>query len=393
MNNKSAKNILRVAAAGAGKTYTICREAEKEIQHLENSGNHYSRVLLLSYATKAVQSIDEELRKENSGVIPKRIEVMSWYSFLISEMIKPYQSEIYDINELKELYFDPHPTGFNRYKTGSPRRYATSEGNIKSNQLAELALVLNAQSQDAIIRRLEKIYTHIFIDEVQDLSGYDLNIIEALMRSKISVTVVGDGKQAVFRTSYTTKNKGKGGEKIWEYFLNLEHGGLAVVDRQNVSRRFNDEICNFANRVYPNENNIKTCMSTQTEHDGVYLILHQDVSRYMDYFHPTVLRWDRRTKTDGYEAINFGECKGQTFDRILIYPNGKLNDFLLKGKTLTSQIKYYVAVTRPRYSIAFVIDKMPNACVLDMYETTDIIIDSGKIMSWHLKPNPDYDIK
>ncbi len=60
-------------------------------------------------------------------------------------------------------------------------------------------------------------------------------------------------------------------------------------------------------------------------------------------------------------SINFGECKGQTFNRIIIFPNNKLNDFLFKNIALDSPYKYYVAVTRPRYSIVFVVKKLPES--------------------------------
>jgi superfamily I DNA/RNA helicase len=43
----------------------------------------------------------------------------------------------------------------------------------------------NEKSGGAVIHRLENIYNYIYIDEVQDLSGYDLDLIELLFRSKI----------------------------------------------------------------------------------------------------------------------------------------------------------------------------------------------------------------
>ena len=72
--------------------------------------------------------------------------------------------------------------------------------------------------------------------------------------------------------------------------------------------------------------------------------------------------------------MNFGECKGLTFDRILIFPNKPFLEYIQKGKALGSPEKYYIAVTRPRYSIAIVVDKFPSK---SKFALEDIIIPVG----------------
>jgi hypothetical protein len=132
---------------------------------------------------------------------------------------------------------------------------------------------------------------------------------------------------------------------------------LATIEENMVSRRFNSNICAFSNKVYPNTKNITTCMNVVTEHDGVFIIEGKDVEQYYRYFKPVVLKYSRATDVDGRASYNYGECKGMTFDRVLLYPTQPLIAFL-SGKKLTSQEKYYVAVTRPRYSLAIVVDKL-----------------------------------
>jgi DNA helicase-2/ATP-dependent DNA helicase PcrA len=55
--------------------------------------------------------------------------------------------------------------------------------------------------------------------------------------------------------------------------------------------------------------------------------------------------------------MNFGESKGLTFKRVLIFPHGKAKQWLRTG-ALThiekSIAKMYVGVTRARHSLAFV---------------------------------------
>lgn len=152
---------------------------------------------------------------------------------------------------------------------------------------------------------------------------------------------------------------------------------VVEVQKNLISRRFNKEICSFANTVYPNENNIGTSMNEKTDHDGVILINKDDVKKYYDYYRPTVLKYDKKTLTDGYHSFNFGECKGMTFERVLIYPNGPFKDFLLKGKALKTPQKYYVAATRAKYSIAFVVDTFPKK--VEWLKSEEIYLGNEKI--------------
>lgn len=351
-----SNNIIRVEAAGAGKTYNICKEALEKTDNTESD----KRVLLLSYTNRGVGAIKDEVCKQNMGVIDSKIDIMTWYSFILNELVKPYQNVIFQINEVKSIDFSDAHGKVNYKNTGIRERYITSNGDIKSKEIAELVLQINKKSQGKVMNRLSRVYSHIFIDEVQDMAGYDLDIIETLMYSDIEVICVGDNKQATFKTNTSIRNKSKSGTKIWDFFQKLISEDVVEVQKNLISRRFNQEICSFANMVYPNENNIGTSMNEKTDHDGVILINTNDVQKYYNYYRPIVLKYDKKTSTDDYHSFNFGECKGMTFERVLIYPNGPFKDFLLKGRELKTPQKYYVAATRAKYSIAFVVDTFPK---------------------------------
>ena len=123
-------------------------------------------------------------------------------------------------------------------------------------------------------------------------------------------------------------------------------------------------------------------MSEQTVHDGVFLISKADMKAYYEEYHPQVLRFDKNTDACGFQAVNFGACKGETFDRVMILPNGPLQKFLLKNVKLGSPEKYYVAVTRPRYSIAIVMEKVPDS--LAGYMSEEIETEKGRIKALKL---------
>ena len=90
---------------------------------------------------------------------------------------------------------------------------------------------------------------------------------------------------------------------------------------------------------------------------GLFLVKNEDIDSYIDKYHPVQLRHSIRTVVSNRgPAYNFGLAKGQTFDRVLIYPTEKIIQWFLKGTELPPETrsKLYVAVTRARYSVAFV---------------------------------------
>jgi hypothetical protein len=102
-------------------------------------------------------------------------------------------------------------------------------------------------------------------------------------------------------------------------------------------------------------------IKVENSEDGVFLVQPKDVNVYFDYYHPTVLKYDKNTTTMGRSSYNFGGCKGMTFDRALVFPNKPLEDYIQNNTKLKAPEKYYVGVTRPRLSLAIVIDSFPSA--------------------------------
>ena len=372
MSSSILNNKAKMSAAGSGKTWDICHEALEVVTHTGK------RALIVTYTNRGAESVKNEIRKQNENVLHPQVIIKTWYRFLLSDLIKPYQTGLTGkrINHIKTVDFSEQFGQINFNKAGTYSRYINAGRNVRSNQASELAVLLNERSRGKSIARLEEIYSNIYFDEIQDMAGYDIELLRLLMKSSIGIVCCGDNKQATFKTHVAKKNKNQTGKNIWEFFRRLEEGGLVQIERNLASRRFNWDICCFANAVYPQGEAITTIMEEVTGHDGVFLIEVSDVDLYQDYYTPQILRFDARTKINR-PCVNFGICKGETFERVLIYPNGPLNNFILKGTALGSPEKYYVGVTRPRYSIAFAMKKLPVR--LNGYEETMIHIGSSVI--------------
>ena len=220
-------NQVIFAAAGNGKTYSLCAKAKAAI----SAGTKY--VLLISYTNEGVRSLEKEYKKQNCGVLDERVIFKSWYSFLLSEFIKPYQCSLRLNNKIyKKETPITIPENFISsiafYITGSiPAWYKqthlqyflNSHGDIYPDRVSHLAYLCNEHSNEKPIARMEQIYSHIFIDELQDYAGWDLEIIQLLFNSQISLSSVGDYKQATYRTNNSPKNRQYRDENIRNFFF------------------------------------------------------------------------------------------------------------------------------------------------------------------------------
>ncbi len=185
------------------------------------------------------------------------------------------------------------------------------------------------------------------------MAGYDLDLLELILRSKIDLVMVGDHRQATYSTNNAAKNGAYAGAKIIAKFREWEKAGLVTLSYARETHRCHQLIADLANSFYPAEPKTISNNEVVTGHDGAFLVSAQSVPAYQ------VLRLDRRTQCDGYTAMNFGESKGMTFDRVLIFPHGKGRQWLASGKydhVRDLAAKMYVGVTRARHSVAFVFD-------------------------------------
>jgi len=109
-----------------------------------------------------------------------------------------------------------------------------------------------------------------------------------------------------------------------------------------------------------------------TDHDGVFKVLASQADAYIRNYHPQILRYNRATKDVAGEPLNFGAAKGMEFKRILIYPHKNLEKFLRTGsiKDAGADIgKIYVAITRAKQSVAFIVPDATNATLFNVIET------------------------
>lgn len=351
-----SNNRVIIASAGSGKTTMIVNEAVDTDR----------KILILTYTNDNLEEIRKKFIEKN-GVIPQNVDIISWFSFLLRDGVRPYQNCIYDKKRISNICFVNGQSTKGIAKDNIEKYYLKDGEYIYTDKLSSFVSECNKQTNGAVINRLAEIYEDLYIDEVQDLAGYDLEIIELLLKSKMEITLVGDIRQATYTTNNSPKNKKYLGEKIYDFFKLCEKRNLCSIILKNESYRCNQEICNLADSLYTLPSTI-SLNTIKTGHDGIFIVNSNDLKEYIEAYNPKILRYDKRTKVDSNNVLNFGQAKGLTFDRVLIIPNQTMKKYLSTANINYiegSKAKVYVALTRARYSVAFLYDK---PCMLDNFK-------------------------
>lgn len=369
-------NELYLAGAGAGKTQKIISES---IEHIKNG----RKVLAITYTTNNQAELRARFYECNGGHSEK-FTVKGWYTFLLEDMIRPYQKILFD-RRIEAFNFnesDPHKKGnftipgraeFLSEDCYNPMYFLTScQRKAHTGLLAKLAVRIGEKSGNAAAQRLIDIYDQIYFDEVQDLVGWDFDVVKSISdMGKKSICCVGDFRQTIYDTSFGSKQPQTPTQKI-DFFCRKMKFSKQVL---NTNHRCIQVICDLADSVHDGlyEKTTSLVRSIPVKHEhliGVHFIKESDVSDYIELYEPKVLRHSigsgKKILKNEIEAINFGASKGLGFDRVLMIPTakqlefltGKLNAFA-SDKTDEARNKLYVAITRARYSLGIVVsDKL-----------------------------------
>ncbi|WP_291844969.1 UvrD-helicase domain-containing protein [Bradyrhizobium sp.] len=364
----TGENKIVIAAAGSGKTTYLVEQAVKIKRE---------RVLITTYT----ESNEAEIRQrffELVGHVPANVVVMTWFSLLITHGVKPFQGGLFDFPV----------TGMLLVQTQSGVRFHNNKGiavtwpeeqignhffdptgRVFSDKLSKLVIRCNYKSDGAVIDRLSRVFPNIFVDEVQDLAGYDLDILAALARSSARLLMVGDPRQVTYLTHHERRH-GKYADGGIVAFLQRELPRKVVVQIDETSlswsHRNSDAICAVSSRLFPSLPASRACKclgcrGIPLAGAGVFILRPADHAHYLASVRPMQLR-DKITSSGvdkRLPVMNFGESKGRGFDHVVILPTAPMQKWLVDPTVelkAQSRAKFYVALTRGRHSVAIAMD-------------------------------------
>ena len=360
---------LILASAGAGKSERIAKDALERAAAGE-------KVLLLTYTINNQAELVQHICRLNKFQ-PANIVVKGWFTFLLEDMVRPYQRCVLT-DRVSRICFDssnPHLRG-GRYILGrsekkggayNPLYFVTKkDGAAHTMFLSKLSARICEESSGKSAQRLADMYKAMFIDEVQDLVGWDFDIIRAIVKTKMpGFDCVGDFRQTVYRTSLAQKKP----ESVEDKLEAFKQMGF-VREISAISWRCIQSICDLAHLIHeadghyePTKSKIGAVPSGFAEHHGVFAVPTSRMADYVARYKPMILRWNRLCEPElcsSNGTYNFGEAKGSGFDRVLIIPTDKHARFLCgdrnafaKDASDQARNKLYVGITRARYSVAF----------------------------------------
>ena len=90
-----SNNKIIVAAAGAGKTTEIVKLA---------LADSTARILITTYTNNNEKEIRKKFAEE-IGYIPENVVIQTWFTFLLRDLVRPYQNAVYETRRVDGLAF------------------------------------------------------------------------------------------------------------------------------------------------------------------------------------------------------------------------------------------------------------------------------------------------
>ncbi|WP_166627311.1 UvrD-helicase domain-containing protein [Jeotgalicoccus sp. S0W5] len=334
-----------IAAAGAGKTYYIANNFEKD-----------ERVILISFTNANVNNIRKEVQKRFNGKIPDNVQIMTFDSFVYNNLLKPVEPLIssrrstgVDIRSIPiEDTRNPHYV-----KVNDISHYMNINNEYYVNRVGKLFLRFNKDIQKLVNNRLEKYCDAIYFDEFQDYNGFDFKVLKYFLeKSKLNVIAVGD----IYQSCLTPlRNIGNPIAKSPFYKISTvddlkkKVSGKVEFDETTLqkSRRVPKVICNIIQKKI----GIDIQSLSKEEASIIHLTNVEDIHKIVSDSNIPKLVWNKSSiHHKGKNYVNWSYSKGDTYSQSCIILTGTTSssDNWLNITSQKTRNGLYVALTRSK---------------------------------------------
>lgn len=343
-------NKVIQAVAGSGKTYYGTHKLIKE-----------KRCLYLTFTNGNVKNINLELRNAKNNM--KNCEVMTFSKFVCSWLLRPFFPNLSPKLDIFNGYTTMDPPEHLRNKNNGyvkkcfKQHYIDSKGRLYLSRVSELIVNQKRQILNLMFKRIERFVDLIIVDEYQDLTGKDFDLLKLLMKqSDFEVLLTGDIFQAgVSNSSLRNKSKllkyKKETEEMDDFIKKIF--GIKkidiVLDMLPNSRRISPDCANFiSERMGINIG------SSGNSNSCVHLIKDVDQLENIMKNRLTVLIYNKsivhKFKNEDYNSWSY--VKGNTCGNVLVVLTKKTDSILDSAPSLdvVPQVRnmLYVALTRAK---------------------------------------------
>jgi len=335
------------AVAGSGKTSLIIDRL-----NLENPS------LIVTYTKNNLSNLRNKITNK-FGCIPSNIRLYSYFEFLHSFCYRPFLAlEI----GAKGINWNIPPAYTMRIRRDKLAYYLDSGRRLYYNRIAKLLEQKNLLEE--INLRIEKYFSCLFIDEVQDFAGHDFNFLSSLCQANIETVLVGDYYQHTFDTSRDGNVNASLHNDYEKYVNRFRRMGLHVDNETLIrSYRCSPDVCNFISdkigieiRSHRDDNTIVKLIEDEASIDEIY-----KCDRTVKLF------YDSHYKYSCYSQ-NWGPAKGEDHYADVCVVLNQSTYRLWKSDNLhqlnpKTKNKFYVACSRARGNLFFIPESALKQCI------------------------------
>lgn len=330
-----------LAVAGSGKTTEIIEKV-----------NYNDKTLIITYTESNYNNIKKRIIKKFNEV-PPNIRIYTYFTFLYKFCFAPLKKGLYT----KGLDYNPVK---NRFLSSKNLDYYMNKHSLKMYH-SRLAKLCNEKMLQDIIRRLEKYFDNIYMDEIQDFSGHDFNFIMNIIKCNCSIFLVGD----FYQHTYDTSRDGSVNKNLYNNYLEyIKKFQLAVpeiiVDNTTFikSKRCSKEVCNFIKEKL----NIDMESYFNKSSKVVEITNADEIDVIIKDSNIVKLFYQNSKKYNISNVDNWGNSKGETYDDVCVVLNANtykayIKNELMKLPSVTIN-KFYVACSRPTGNLYLVEEKL-----------------------------------
>ncbi|ELB2963266.1 ATP-dependent helicase [Vibrio parahaemolyticus] len=280
-------DLLLTACPGSGKTKTLVSKLAYMVKNKDDLGIKKRKIIALTYTNIAADTITERLL--SFGIADKSIWVGTIHSFCLQWIIKPNVNLVPRLckgyvvidehererllSDLKEKYeLNPYADVITRLELDYSYHYSNKTSSeykvvddyhkyLRDNNKIDFDLILNMSFRllfhyDGVRSRLAFFIKHILVDEYQDTSLLQYEILKLIISErKSNITLIGDQEQAIY-TGLGAEVKGKAelidyfalealhdlsltgcfrsSQRIIDFYTKYQDGGLSIESKSDL---------------------------------------------------------------------------------------------------------------------------------------------------------------
>lgn len=234
--------IFLLAGAGTGKTTVIVNRAKRLIEL------GYNKILLISFTKKSAESLKRRIGTEDPNVMTSTFHGFCYQALkdiYKLEMVKEEQllENGFTMSEIKEIDILKR----NQSKSSLLKRY---DKFLKEDKLfdftdLEILMLKRMKADRKFATQIKEKFDYIFIDEFQDTSKIQYELIKTLKTNKNSFFCVGDPDQSIYSFRGASK-------KVIDTYLSEFKASLYLLD---LNYRSSIEIIRLSNNLIKHNQN------------------------------------------------------------------------------------------------------------------------------------------